>query len=250
MFKNHSPVVKGKLAEHYAKNYYRIEDDIFHTFERMDTPFLDKRIKPGMKVLDATMGRGRHAVRYAKTCEVWGNDLNPHMVKIAAKAAKTSHVKIHALNLDVRHLKGVPSDKFDITYSMFSSLGTIPKRKNRQMAVRTMARVTKPGGLVIIHAHNMLDTFIDPDFLHWALRTTFWTQKGLERGDSIGDYNGLKDMFNHFYTPAELRDEFRKAGLEVIEEHYMDYGLRRFITGPLRKVRAGGFIFVGKKIKK
>ena len=134
--RNHSPVVKGKLAERYAKYYYIIEDDIFTTFEHLDTPFLDARLKPGMSVFDATMGRGRHAVRYAKRgCKVWGNDLNPHMVAIARKAAKQADVKMHFLNLDARKLEGVPSGRFDVTYSMFSSIGTIPKSKNRDQAI-------------------------------------------------------------------------------------------------------------------
>jgi ubiquinone/menaquinone biosynthesis C-methylase UbiE len=245
---DYSPVVKGKLAQDYAKHYYVIEDDIFTVFEHLDTPFLDKRLKPGMLVLDATMGRGRHAVRYAKRgCTVWGNDLNPHMVAIARKAAKEAGVRMHFLNLDARRLKGVPTGKFDAVISMFSSIGTIPHAKNRQMAVNELARVTRPGGIVIIHAHNRLDTFLKRDWIGWAVKTTFSPDEGLETGDMVTDYNGLENMFNHFYTPAEFRRSFRKAGLAVVEEHYMNYMGRRFIEGPLRKLKADGFIFVGRK---
>jgi ubiquinone/menaquinone biosynthesis C-methylase UbiE len=246
--RDHSPVVKGTLAKEYARLYYVIEDDIFTVFEHLDTPFLDKRLKSGMIVFDATMGRGRHAVRYAKHgCKVWGNDLNPHMVAIAREAAKEAGAKMHFLNLDVRTLKGVPGGRFDVSYSMFSSIGTIPKSRNRDQAIQEIARVTKQDGLVIIHAHNRLDTFLKKDWIGWALKTTFSPSKGLETGDMVTDYNGLENMFNHFYSPAEFRRSFRRAGLQVIEEHYMDYEGKHFITGPLRKMKADGFIFVGKK---
>jgi ubiquinone/menaquinone biosynthesis C-methylase UbiE len=248
LFVDHSPVVKGKLAENYAKNYYTIEDDIFAVFEKLDTPFLDKRLKPGMRVFDATMGRGRHAIRYAKRgCDMWANDLNPHMVGIGRRAAKAANAKIKFSVLDARFLKGVPSGRFDVSYSMFSSIGTIPKKKNRQLAIGSIARVTKPGGLVIIHAHNFLDSFFKPDFIGWAVKSIIRPDKTLESGDMVTDYNGLEDMFNHFYFPWEFRNSMREAGLEVIEEHYMVYSQKRFITGPLRGFKADGFIFVGRR---
>ncbi|HIH23768.1 TPA: class I SAM-dependent methyltransferase [Candidatus Woesearchaeota archaeon] len=243
-----SPVVTGKKAEWYAKHYYSVEDDIIPIFERMDTPFLDKRLKPGMKVLDAMCGRGRHAVRYAKRgCIVTANDLNPHMVAHARRGAKLAGAKISLMTSDATRLRGIKSGSFDAVIAMFSAVGTIPDAKTRQRAMAEFARVVKPGGIVIVHAHNRLDTLFDPGFYPECLRLNFFPKKGQLRGDMITDYNELHDMFNHFYSPAEFRKSFEKAGLKVVEEAYMDYTKRRFITGPLRKLRADGFIFVGKK---
>jgi ubiquinone/menaquinone biosynthesis C-methylase UbiE len=243
-----SPVVQGQLAKEYAKNYYEIEDHIHLVFEQMDTPFLDKRIKPSMKVFDAMMGRGRHAIRYAKRgCNVWGNDLNPHMVEIAKRAARTAHAKLKFSVKDATNLKGVPSNSFDVTYAMYSSVGTIPGSRNRQAAINEMARVTKKGGLVIIHAHNFLDCFFSDDFCGWAIKSVVSPGKNLETGDMVTDYNGLRNMFNHYYTPGDFRRSFSKAGVKVIEEHYMSYDQKRFLTGIWKKFQADGFIFVGKK---
>lgn len=248
----HSPVVKGEKAQWYAKNYYTVEDDIQNIFERMDTPFLDKRIKPDMTILDAMMGRGRHAIRYAKRgCVVHGNDLNPHMVAIARKSARAMRLNSRRITfsaLDARHLKGIKKNHYDVSFAMFSAIGTVPDSKNRQMIFDAMARCTKKSGIVIVHAHNRLDTFFKAGFMSWAWRTTLFPERNLETGDMIADYNGLHDMFNHFYTPREFRKSFEDAGLEVIEEHYMDYATLKFITGSLRKLKADGFIFVGKKI--
>jgi ubiquinone/menaquinone biosynthesis C-methylase UbiE len=243
-----SPVVRGKLAKHYAENYYTIENDILPIFEKLDTPLLDKKLESGMKVLDAMMGRGRHTIRYARRgCSVHGNDLNPYMVAVVRKAAKLAGVQLTLTATDVCTLKGIASNTFDATIAMFSALGTISQAKNRQQAMHAMARVTRPGGRVIIHAHNRLDMFLEPTLFWAAVQITLLPKNGLQQGDVLMDYNGLRKMFNHYYTPREFRTAFKKVGLTVVEEHYMDYEKKKFITGRLRKLHANGFIFVGVK---
>lgn len=246
-----SPAVEKKNAKWYAKNYYFIEDDIANVFELLDTPFLDKRLKKGMRVFDGMMGRGRHALRYAKRgCTVLGNDLNPHMVAIAKKTAKIMAVPRKNLRLmtdDVTNLKSVPSNHFDASIAMFSAIGTIPGKKNRQKAFDELARVTKPGGIVVVHGHNRWDSFFKKDFFPWVVRSYLFPDKGLETGDILSDYNGLEGMFNHFYSPREFRSSFQNAGLVVDEEAYFQYNPPRPLNGVLRKFQADGFIFVGRK---
>lgn len=246
-----SPALEPKNAQWYAEHYYSVEDDIIPTFERLDTPLLDRKLKPGMAVFDAMMGRGRHAIRYAKRgCRVWGNDLNPHMVALVRKSAKAASVPRGMLtltNLDATDLKGVPSDRFDVSFAMYSSIGTIPGSRNRQKAMDEIARVTRPGGLVIIHAHNRLDALFEREFWPWVREMLLKRPEGFEPGDILMDYNGLHGMFNHFYSPGELRRSLRKAGLKVVEEHYENYGTRKTIRHPFRRLVADGFVFVGKK---
>jgi ubiquinone/menaquinone biosynthesis C-methylase UbiE len=240
-----SPAVEKRIAKWYADNYYSVEDEIIPLFEKMETPFLDKRIKPGMHLFDAMMGRGRHALRYAKRgCKVWGNDLNPYMVAHVRKAAKHLKVKPRLTVLDATSLRSVKSSQFDVVIAMYSALGTIPQAKNRQKAMNEFARVCKPGGVVIIHAHNRLDTFLKPAFWDWIIEG--WLGRHAP-GDMVTSYNNLDDMYNHFYTPGEFRNSFAKAGLKVAEEAYMHYPTKRWLKGPLRKLKADGFIFVAIK---
>jgi len=246
-----SPAVHPKNARRYAHKYYEIEDDIIPVFEKLDTPLLDTLLKPGMKVLDAMMGRGRHAVRYAQMgCVVTGNDLNPHMVAFAKKTARAADVPKDQLTLrrgDATKLVD-KNGTYDATIAMFSAVGTIPGSEKRQAAMNEFARVTKPNGVIVVHAHNILDGLFERGFAAWSWRNLLGRpEKGLERGDIITDYNGLRQMFNHFYTPGQFRDSFRKAGLKVVEEHHYDYVKRVEIKGPLKKWRADGFIFVGEK---
>lgn len=245
-----SPAVHPKNAQWYAQHYYAVEDDIIPVFEKLDTPLLDRLLKPGMRVLDAMMGRGRHAVRYAQAgCIVTGNDLNPHMVAFARTTAKAANVPKGRLRLRVGDATRLPDrdGAYDATIALFSAVGTIPHSRKRQAAISEMARVTKRDGLVVIHAHNRLDGFFSPGFIVWSWRNLIRPDNGLERGDIITDYNGLRRMFNHFYTPGEFHRSFRRAGLRVIEEHYHNYPARKEIRGPFKRWRADGFIYVGKK---
>ena len=258
---HNSAALSKKNAFWYAKNYYGVEDDIFPVFEKLDTPFLDalllKKDTPNSKprhLFDAMMGRGRHAVRYAvKGLRVWGNDYNKHMVRIVKKSKtrfRLSSKQLRLTNYDVTSLP-IPDDSFDVSIAMFSAVGTIPKSRKRQMALNEMARVTKPGGIVIIHAHNRLDCFLKPEFFPWLFFSYkdyyFRREKNFEIGDMVTSYNGLHDMFNHFYSPSEFKKSFKKAGLHVVQEEYMEYAQKRFLRSPLKKLLADGFIFVGRK---
>ncbi len=246
-----SPAVAKKNARWYAKNYYAVEDDILAIFEKFDTSLLDEFLKPKMRVLDAMMGRGRHAIRYAvHGCIVTGNDLNPHMVTYARKAAKTLRLTSKQLKLqtgDATDLKNIKTGSFDVAIAMFSAVGTIPGSQKRQAAMNEMARAVKKNGLVIVHAHNILDGLFKRDFAAWSWRNLIRADKGLEKGDIVTDYNGMKKMFNHFYTPAQFRKSYREAGLIVVEERYYDYGTKEEVKGPFKRLRADGFIFIGKK---
>ncbi len=243
-----SPALEPEVAQWYAEKYYDVEDEVLRVFEPLETPILDRHIANGMRVLDAMMGRGRHALRYAgRGCAVWGNDLNPHMVALVGKAAEAAALSLTLTALDARDLRGIEDGAFDVSFAMYSSLGTIPGSAHRQRAMDEIARVTRQGGLVVIQAHNRLDTFFERDLLAAALRGQFLPREGMERGDILLDYHGLKDMRNHLYTPGELKESFERAGMRVVEEHYMDYANVRMIDGTFRKLQADGFVFVGKK---
>jgi ubiquinone/menaquinone biosynthesis C-methylase UbiE len=242
-----SAALRPEHARWYARHYYAIEDEVLPIFERLDAMVLDSLVRPRMRVLDAMMGRGRGALRYAaRGARVTGNDLNLHMVDLVREQAAREGVRVALWNKDVRALGG-RGGEFDVVFAMYSSLGTIPGDEDRDEAVRELARVARPGGLVVVHAHNRLDTLFERHFWRGLRHTVFFPANGLRRGDIVHDYGGLRGMYNHLYSPGELRRQMRNAGLRVLAEHYMDYKAVRFIGGPLRALRADGFIFVGRK---
>jgi len=102
------------------------------------------------------------------------------------------------------------------------------------------------GGLVIIQAHNRLDTFFEWDLLAAALRGQFLPAKGWSAAMCCSTTTGSRTCATILHS-GELKDSFEHAGLCVTEEHYMDYENVRIIDGPFKKLQADGFVFVGKK---
>lgn len=84
-------------------------------------------------------------------------------------------------------------DSFDIVTS-FSAIEHMPSRKDRLKAVEEMARVTKPGGVVVLTGPNILN-----------LPTTLMSHKLFKK----------QNVFEHRYTPGELRRMMTSNGLRI-----------------------------------
>src|SRR3989344_4094870 len=130
-----------RTSKHYALNYYMEEAEVDPLF-KFDIGFLDNIFRQKGKLLDATMGRGRHLIHFARRgFEVHGNDYNKNMVDSVREDMKKLNLKAKLYNYDIRDLSKIKDRYFDYVISMGSSIGCIPKRKNRQMAMKELARV-------------------------------------------------------------------------------------------------------------
>ncbi len=237
-----------KKSREYAEQFYEQEAVMASHFV-LDTALLDRLIPPGSRIFDAMMARGRHVLHFArKGYSVYGNDRNKHMVKLVEEELRNEGLKAKLLSIDVTNLKQVRDDYFDSVICMYSSLGCIPGSFNRQKAMREFARILKPGGIVVVHAHSPLDTLEKPTDLLWMLKGMFWkTPAGLERGDWYYLHgSSLGYSYIHEFRPKEFRNLFTSAGLKVVKEFYLNLKQDRIIHD-LFSFASGGFIFVGRK---
>jgi SAM-dependent methyltransferase len=165
-------------SEKYALRYMKIEGGMGGLFA-VDSKVLKEYLKrlPGLtSVLDATAGLGRHVQEIASFYEqrgvldqvrIVGNDFNPHMVALA-RDGLTQQLgermkKVELTNDDVRELSSHLDNSYDLVISLFGSIGMIPDHAQRLRAVAEFARVLKPGGTLLVHAHNFLGNFGIPD---------------------------------------------------------------------------------------
>ena len=248
-----SIVDSEKYSRKYAEEYFNEEKEMHSLFE-IDTKILEKMMVKKGKLLDVSMGPGRHVKYFAsRGFEVWGNDFNKHMIKVAKK--KVSGKKVRFLNLDMRKLSRVKNDFFDYVICMGASIGSVYGKAERQKAVNEFSRVTKKGGCVFIHAHNLFEITEPGDFIGLikTVKNRFLHPDKFEIGDVIYSHSdSFKHAYMHWFSPDELAGIMLKAGIVPERKFFLrgpDQDRILKPTFPLcNKFLAGGFVFMGRKI--
>ena len=237
-----------KDNKQYAEQFFDEEEEMEGIFH-IDIKILDRFITRKGKILDAAMGPGRHVKYFAdKGLHVWGNDFNKHMIKVAKKYVRNS--KVSFINHDMRNLSSLKNNYFDYVICMGASIGSIYKSSERQKAVSELARVTKKGCSVFIHVHNLFELTEFEDFvsLITAVKNRILHPNRFELGDVVYYHSdSFKQAYMHWFTPQELRNLMKNAGLRVEKEFYLKGPDQDKIIESLKYVLAGGFIFVAKK---
>lgn len=107
---------------------------------------------PGTRLLDVACGSGALAIPAARRgCDVTGVDIAPRMIECLQERAGAERLGITGRAMDAHRLE-LPDDAFDVSVSlngvtMSDRLGT---------ALAEMARVTRPGGTVLVAAFGPL----------------------------------------------------------------------------------------------
>ncbi len=97
------------------------------------------------RLLDAGVGTGRNIAYYPLDSEVFGVDLSPAMVERAARRCKNSRSHVHLQRMDLTKLE-FPDSFFDAAVASFVFCTMTPE--TRLAALRSLARVVRPGGQV------------------------------------------------------------------------------------------------------
>ena len=164
-------------------------------------------LRAGDRVLDAGCGPGGITDYKAGVVgpegHVTGIDLSE--VRLAsARALNARHAHVRILPADIRHT-GLPEASFDFTWSQFV-LQYLP---DRWEALREFARVTRPGGKVVISEFDGfgVDSWpLAPELRDWCQRFI----EALHRGAGLDVYVGRK-VFH----------AMRQAGLTQVRVHLL-----------------------------
>ena len=191
-------------------------------------------VMPG-KLLDLGCGTGRLIAHFApRGFECVGVDLSEEMLKVAAARAENAEAKfIHANLLELeKHV----SVGFDYAACLFSTLGMIRGKSERDEVLQAVHRILKPGGSFVLHAHNRW--FHE---LGWKrFRSADLTMRQA--------YGGAPLTLHHF-TRSELRRVLKKSGFRI--QKWLP--LRVLNTEPLPyawwlpSVRAYGYLVLATK---
>ncbi len=137
----------AKVAANYDKGNSVLSMGVHHLWRKKAVKY--SGVKPGQKVLDCATGTGDLAIEFKKAVgaegSVIGTDFCAEMLIPAPAKAKERNLEIQFEQADVTQLQ-YADNTFDITSISFG----IRNVSDPVKALKEMARVTKPGGKVIV----------------------------------------------------------------------------------------------------
>ncbi len=143
-------------------------------------------------------------------------DLSRHMLRQAVQHSQSSSACVQA---NLVQLECLRDSVLDMAVCLFSSIGMIRGRANRQRFLEHVQRSLRPDAPLVLHVHNRLSSLFDPGGPAWLLRTrvSSWLNRECEYGDRVYTYRGLPSMFLHIYSRRELVEDLTHAGFNSIE---------------------------------
>ena len=188
-----------------------------------------------MVVADFGTGTGRHVLNLLQhgCSKVLGVDLSVAMLgeaigKVREKKSEfRSGQTFYPLLANLVELDGIASNSVDFAICMFSTLGMIRGKQNRQRFLDHAYRVLKPGSRFIVHAHNYWYQSRYPGGWKWMLGNGWQTLMGrAEIGDRQADYRSIRNLFIHSYRYREFGREMNNSGFRLIDTSSLIAGKR------------------------
>jgi SAM-dependent methyltransferase len=210
-------------------------------------------VEPG-RLIDFGCGTGRHLVPFVRRgFEGVGVDLSEHMLAITQEKLERENLSARLIranfceNINGSSASGETLElgSFDYGLCMFSTLGLIYGRENRQRFLHTVRSLLKPSGQLALHVHNRAHNWFTHEGRCFLLSNFIRARLGrAEIGDKhLSTYRGLSGMYIHVFSRAEILRLLAESGLVVQE--IIALNSRR--NGPLqsgwfRDLRANGFL--------
>jgi ubiquinone/menaquinone biosynthesis C-methylase UbiE len=234
-------------AEHIAWDY-----DEYHAFNSLfefDQAVLAEHFRPPGLVVDLGCGSGRALVPLVRSgLTGLAVDLSAEMLAVVGEKAETEGLPIHRILANVAELDAVRDHAAEYAMCMYSTLGMIRGRENRQRALGHVRRILKPGGLFVLHVHNVWRNLHDSLGRRWVATHLARLALGRDQelGDKFFDYRGIPQMFLHVFTASELRAAIESAGFRVVRWIPLDTVRRHPLRAPwlASRIRANGWIVV------
>ena len=224
-----------------------------------DTAVLERWFRRPGRLIDLGCGTGRHLLPFAQRgFAVVGVDLSEHMLAEASRKLSQAQLPSVLCRGDICDLPigppddtgPCPADSFDYAICMFSTIGLIQGYANRLQFLRDVAKILKPLGQLGLHVHSRGNNVWSYEGWRFLAGNFFRSRLGnAEPGDKILDnYRGIRGMYIHVFSEAEITKLLKEAGFDVLELH----PLNRRRTGPLRGkflrwIRANGFLIRAQK---
>jgi len=193
----------------------------------------------GARVLDVPCGQGRHTYLLAEAAyDVDGYDYSRKLLDVARKRGTSPTLRY--TRGDMRKMPTRWTKRFDAVLNLFTSFGFFAHPSDDQQVTKELARVLKPGGLMIWHGASrdgVMARFLARDW--WTSgRSLFAQEREFDPLSGMltvrsnwrrGSRTGTREHRLRLYTATRLSELFAAAGLMVEQafDGFNDRPLRR-----------------------
>ncbi|MFZ3173191.1 MAG: class I SAM-dependent methyltransferase [Carboxydocellales bacterium] len=160
-------------------------------------------LQPEHEILDLCCGIGRHTIPLVKSgFQVIGLDASPRLLQAANRKAQEEGLKVEFIQGDMRELPF--QDKFNVVLNLWSSFGYLENEEEHLKAMKSITRVLKPGGKLLLDVLNR-----------------DWVVHNFQSGEEQREFGGIVEINNYQFDSATGRD--------VIKTKYIVKGeIRKF----------------------
>lgn len=184
----------------------------------------DLALAPGSQALEIGCGAGFMAIALAqRRLHVYGIDSAEAMIDQARQNAGESGTAPAVLSFEVSDVYSLPYK--DASFDLLTAIGVLPWLDKAELAVREMARVTKPGGYIILTTANraglasLLDPLISPVLQPLKLRVKrVFVRLGLRQPSPA----------MVFHSNSSIESLLRQMDLAKIKEMTRGFGFSLF----------------------
>jgi len=169
--------------------------------------FIDRLVehlqpKDEASMLDLACGKGRHAIQLArKGYDVTGLDLSFASIEAARHF---ENEKLHFFRHDMRRV--FRTNYFDYVFNFFTSFGYFKNQRENGLAIETMSKALKPGGVLVIDYLNPLQTYRE-----------LKPHEIIERDEIKFEISRYEDEL-FFYKKIKVHDQAQQDTLEYEEK--------------------------------
>jgi len=174
----------------------------------LDLQFAQRHFPTPGRLIDLGCGTGRLLLTFAaRGYACLGVDLSAPMLAVVNEKAAHAGLAVAVLKANLVELDEVPAATFDYAACLFSTLGMIRGPDNRRQFLGHVRRILKPGGVFVLHAHNV----------RYRLGRGLG-RRGPEKGDrTMPQHRGGAELTIHHYTRGELLAELKDTGFRTRE---------------------------------
>ena len=188
---------------------------------------IDKYFKPNSNILDLGCGSGRTTVPlYRQQYKVIGVDLTPQMIEIASLYAKSNNMKIDYRMGNATQLE-FDDNCFHGTIFANNGWAQIPGNNNRTKALKEIYRTLKPGGILILTAHeryyslHYIGLWMFKWFKFYVLRNLGIEIEEVDYGDMffrrhLGKKKLKQRQFIHIAGRGEVENLIKISGFKLL----------------------------------